>query len=484
MSLPIDHPGHERGPSAAVSSAIHRHNLRALTRSTLETNAAERPICTVSAADARTIVLGIARFSPLQEAAAATNPHGDSRVTHTSTRLGTLLGTTAAGSVLASLPGAMGQSAQDQAVNSLSQRLGFSDGLGEQAMEGAQRVSDAIQNLPVTAHGVALAALIAGLILWLGGSKIVKPMFAIVGAIGGGLAGSVLVPGLGFATVLGLPGALVGLVGGAFAGLLLAAGAFRVVMAVIASSVFGVAGLLIGTAYVDRDIANSLDPDSVEVAPMGELGRESGSLFDTLLNPNHNTGVWNEPIPARATIELTAWHTPGVIDFAPARDVRESDGDHASPAGPTPNEDAATEQIQAVVAASRAFLAAGLDTFEERWTTYQPEQRLRIAGFTLAGLLIGFIIGANIPVRSAAVVTAIAGSAVWVLGAWWLSIAMNWSFASTFEQTSQRWLVIWGVLSAIGALVQVTGLKKIAGSSDTSKGRKQAKASDTDSADD
>src|SRR5262249_48063365 len=98
-----------------------------------------------------------------------------------------------------------------------------------------------LRSLPWAAHGLAGIALLAGLILWLIGRRVLKPIIVIIFALAGGGAGLLLSPLVGAAGGVGVyTGTVVGLALGAVIGLVL----YRFSMAVGLGAVLGIAAPL------------------------------------------------------------------------------------------------------------------------------------------------------------------------------------------------------------------------------------------------
>src|SRR4051812_43116232 len=99
-------------------------------------------------------------------------------------------------------------------------------------VESVGRVISTLQALPIGAHGLAAAGLVAGLVLWLIGRKVIKPIFAVLGAIGGGSVGFFVGPAVAAGDVGGISTPYLGMGIGAAIGVSVAIVLFRVAMAV------------------------------------------------------------------------------------------------------------------------------------------------------------------------------------------------------------------------------------------------------------
>ena len=117
----------------------------------------------------------------------------------------------------------------------------------------------AAEALGSEARLVAGVGLAAGVILWLFGSRVLRPMFALIGAAAGAFIGLLLLPltGLepvetGWEVAPVVSPEQIGLLGGAILGVVLAFTLYRAVMALGSGVVFAGVGLLAGMLYIQR----------------------------------------------------------------------------------------------------------------------------------------------------------------------------------------------------------------------------------------
>ena len=111
----------------------------------------------------------------------------------------------------------------------------------------------------------------------------------------------------------------------------------------------------------------------------------------------------------------------------------------------------------------RQFVHHVWQAFVNQWNALDAAQRLVLAGFVVIGLAAGALIGLAMPTRSAAMLTSLAGSAIWLASLAWLAQAMQlpgreWLVSA--ENAGLRWLVIWPVVALIGLIFQLKNLKK------------------------
>ncbi len=296
--------------------------------------------------------------------------------------------------------------------------------------------------LPEGAAVSLVAWFVAGIVLWLFGGRVLKPMFVLSGAAAGGFAGVVLVPltGLPEITIAGValgPG-LLGLVVGAIVGALVAVGLFRVMITLSSGFVFAVAGTLIGLVYLQHAPADSGD---VTVAGIVEGAEEEtrDALRDSTDAARREAG--------EAIRGLTE---------SLAGDAVEAGADEAA-SGLLSDED--TEQIKEHVRnaaeQSKAFLGSVRDAASAEWDNRTPRERVIILGSSVAGLLVGLIGGVIFPRRATALITALLGGAIG-LGA---GVALLRSLAGlgpdALAFSPQTWAIVWIGTAVIGVSLQL-----------------------------
>jgi hypothetical protein len=122
----------------------------------------------------------------------------------------------------------------------------------------------ALREHPYWAHTGLLIALVTGVMLWASGRRVLKPAFAVIGALLGGFLGHALVPAVGFDSVFGAPGDLAGALGGGMLGALGALLIFRLAIGVLASGVLAGLGILAAAVLIQMNPAPP--PETVETA--------------------------------------------------------------------------------------------------------------------------------------------------------------------------------------------------------------------------
>lgn len=329
---------------------------------------------------------------------------------------------------------------------------------------GSESGAAALNALPMGVHTTAVAGLIAGLLLWALGGRMIKLTMAIFGAALGAGIGSMLVPTLGLTAVAGFPAHLVGLAGGAILGLVAAFLLFRFAMVIAGAGVVGCAAALGGLVYVNVAPPPADMQTPSELAPIVEWHPDAQPSESPDSTPDADPGQ-----VVRDLIQEQAQSTAEQEATAAGDSLRSMVSDDTA---------AAVEEAAERV---RAFVHAFWRSFINQWNNLDAAQRLVLAGFVVVGLAAGALIGLAMPARSAAMLTSLAGSAVWLASLAWLAEAMELPgrhLLTVGGHTSLRWLIIWPTVAAIGLLFQLKNLKKSDDSTRGSGGRTRRRGQD------
>ncbi len=257
-----------------------------------------------------------------------------------------------------------------------------------------------LQALPMGVHVVLGAGLAAGMVLWLAGSRVAQPMFALFGVVLGSSLGFFLAPLLAIEPVNDIPTPYLGLGVGALLGLAVSVALFRFTMAIGAAVVLALACMMGTSVYLDHAQPTSQE----EAAPQAESA------------PPPSDEITSTPVPF-SSANPTEW----------ARQAAER---------------------------TRAFLDNAAAAGKRRWDQVPGEHRLMVAGGGAGGALFGFLFGVFVPKRASALVTALFGSAMWLACAAWVAHATAAPGLAILDQPKQVWLVIWPATAAVGMLVQ------------------------------
>ncbi len=302
------------------------------------------------------------------------------------------------------------------------------------AAEAFRTTAEGASDLPLSAHGLILVAFFVGLVLWLVGGRFIKPAIATVGMVVGGAAGFLLLPVLGVSTVLGLPGPFLGMAAGGVLGVVLAVLMFRVSMVVAGAVTFGIAGFLGGAIYLQYMPSEFQPADDESPAMVQPEGPGEG----TSVAPNSLTGdemleeAGKRLEEAKKTAE-EAWEQVGEDTKVLARTLADRARQFADGLG---------RQIAAL------------------WgeMSFRDKQIMGLA--TLGGLTAGMLIGLLMPSKSAAMMTSMAGAAIWLSSATWLAHAFEVPGRTLLHRSPLGWAFIWIVFSVLGLMFQFTRAKR------------------------
>jgi hypothetical protein len=252
---------------------------------------------------------------------------------------------------------------------------------------------------PAMVYLPAAVGLIAGVVLLLAGGKVLRPIAMLLGGAVGGLGGSLLLPGLLPATIYGLPGTGVAMGIGAVVGLVAAAVLFRAAMATAGAVTFAAAGILGATIS------------------LGGMPTE---------------------LPSFAGVENLATHRVVAASF-PLRGAE-----------PRPTEAAGQVAQQLWGDATSA------------WGSLPAESQMRLLISGLGAGLLGLIIGALMPKRAAALVTALFGAGAALASLTWIAQTAEWPGRGLLEHGPMGWLMLWAVVAGAGVTFQLCGQIKSA----------------------
>ncbi len=258
-------------------------------------------------------------------------------------------------------------------------------------------------------------ALGAGFALWLAGVKIVRAVFIALGAALGGFAGAILLPLSGMPTLnLGpvpLTPGFTGLIAGGIIGALASLGMLRVVVAT--------------TAGPDAALAET----------------DAGYSFDA-----------SDLVRDRAANELT--------DAVNALGDDLPEGSAASNLIDDLNTEENRQRIRDAAERSKEFVSRVAEAVKADYERRPARDKLILLSATLAGVGLGLVVGAVMPNRSAALVTSLFGSAMWMAAGVALLRAGMSPPPEILRQPPVTWAIVWGVAAIVGMAVQFGLLKR------------------------
>lgn len=259
-----------------------------------------------------------------------------------------------------------------------------------------------VQNLPWVAHAVVGASLVAGLIMWLSGGKLLKPMFCVLGALVGGSIGFLLLP-QATGSLLTVPSPYVGLGVGAVIGLIAGISLFRFAVAISTAVAFGIGGLLISSTYLHLTVSlRSPPPVGVTTAAIG-------------------------PPKSREPAQSLTQAGQRVLD----------------------------EGVRPVAESVRVFVSDNTERLKFQWSEQNEHNKVVVGVATLGAALFGFFISLFAPRRSTSLATALVGSAIVLGSAVWLLRAFDAPGNKYLDQGPMVWLSAWIIAAILGLAVQV-----------------------------
>lgn len=276
----------------------------------------------------------------------------------------------------------------------------------------------AVAGAPWAVQALVCAATVCGLVLWLAGARVLKPMMIVLGALVFAVIGFVIGPavsaagGEGGPNVAGAYGLLIGLPVGALAGVVLykSATAVALGLALAAAAPLCAAGLM-----------------HLHVLPTGQVLSAAGARqnAERIALVAFDEPTINVPLPESLPIDLGALRMPDRL--APAAD------------------------------AARGAIERTREEIETRWDSVPSQHRAVLALSSLGGLALGIVLGLVAPTWAAGACAAMLGSALWLAGGVWLSGSLGASFARAggpLDRTPLQWLAVWGIAAAVGLCVQ------------------------------
>jgi len=276
-------------------------------------------------------------------------------------------------------------------------------------------------------------ALMAGLLLWIMGARVIKPVFFLFGLAIGGFVGTTLMPLIGFPNLdiggVSISPSVIGLVCGGIIGALCALAMFRLVIAMTSAFAFAVAGVVGALIFLHYNpTITDGDPSATESALVdsGEntLNDLTNSLGDDL-----------------------------------SREAAERSVDSLDPEGNILNEDT-KQQLKDAAERSRQFLSDLGSTISAELE--KRPTRDKMIGFSagFAGFAFGLLIGVVLPKRTTALVTSLFGSAVCMASTSALLTASNGERPEYLNQSATVLAIVWVILTGIGLMIQLGFITK------------------------
>jgi hypothetical protein len=281
-----------------------------------------------------------------------------------------------------------------------------------------------IAAIPLAVHLPVLVVLLAGAMLCLTGSKLLKPIYVVAMAAVCSVMVGLMAPNFLTDSVAGIPSPLIGVGIGAVLGGVLAIASFRFALGLSSAATFTFAGFLAALTYL------STVPGAIpSVAPQQE----------------RITSAWNEQVTS--TQEALALEQAKLLV---ARTKARLKGEAQPELSKEQQEAAAT-----AAANTRGFLDECFNQVHDVWNQLPGDSRVTLLASCVGAAMLGFVLGVVAPVKAGAAITSMAGSLLCVLsGAWLLSLA-GIVRPSLLDRGPMIWLAIWGGVALTGFVFQL-----------------------------
>lgn len=321
--------------------------------------------------------------------------------------------------------------------------------------EPVGQLIERLQSLPLEVHGVVAMALVAGLLLWAWGWRVLKPMTVVVSALAGAYAASLSAPSLGLMDVKIEAIVLAGFAFGALAGLLV----YRSAMALGTGVVVAVAAPLVASVVLE-----------VRPPEAGPLAQEDQFLEGVAIDDREAAVATSSPTPGpggetrrvASEIHELMRHAAG-MSRADESERDSAAGQDLVSSGSTPSagESLAEEDISDAAARLQKFVRAAAAEAQVHWNKLPDQHRFVYGSTAIAGLAVGVMLGLVLPGRAAGAVTSLFGAAVWLPSFVWLSGAWAMPWRESLARLDARgWLIVWAVASVIGLALQWRGMRR------------------------
>lgn len=306
--------------------------------------------------------------------------------------------------------------------------------------DGASRIAEGI---PPELKAMSAVAFLAGILLWVMGGRVLKPVFSFIGLIGGAMLGFAALPVFFTGPVFGISSPYAGLAVGGLAGLITAVVLLRFTVAVAAAGVAGIAagfGVAVFIQYSDTFTSDDGPAPLVmtEPADADDDRPGTGRLF----------GLRPEQL---------------LLDGVPI--VEDLDDEQLRATAEDESADKAT-RAAAQAERVRRFTNEVIAEAGAGWSDAPAQSRLAIFAGSMSGIAAGFLFGLAMPRRSAAIVTAMAGSALWLANIAFVLDAANLPSVSVDSLSPATKLGIWGAVAMIGVVWQLAALARAKAAAD------------------
>ncbi|MBC7772958.1 MAG: hypothetical protein H7210_10720 [Pyrinomonadaceae bacterium] len=323
--------------------------------------------------------------------------------------------------------------------------------LADDLIQPGKDLFESFRSLPWAVHGVVALSMIAGLILWLHGRRVLKPMIVVVFVLIGAAAGFFIAP---LTPLEGSVSVYVGLTIGAIVGAVLGALLYRFAMAISLGLVLAVVAPVIAVVALDARLSTPRADGTLSTEQLRLNGvNEEGSL-DTdqaiardLVQRGKKLRESLKDATDKATGPLTEEEVQGVV----------ASGENETQVGERKTDESA-RLLQTATARVKAFLDALSLEIAAAWEDLPGNTRVTLIGSASLGMGLGVLLGLLLPKWTAGAVTAMLGAAIWLPAGVWLATATGGTWAERLHLSAGTWLLAWAVASLVGMLIQWRGL--------------------------
>lgn len=263
------------------------------------------------------------------------------------------------------------------------------------------RALEGLNGLPWGVHLMVTLFMAVGLIVWLTGERMLKPLVVAAAAAIGGVLGALVVPSTSWGASMTIwHGVGLGLAGGLIVGLLL----FRSAMAVGFGVVLG--------ALLPLIAASALQFYSTDAGPES-AARESSTVLAHFQTQKADSKVDLQKVP---------------------------------------------ENLRPAAERIGEFWTRFTAELGERWSRMPGSHHAIILMAAAIGLAAGVIGGLSMPRWAGGAVASMFGAGLWLPSFVWLSNALQAPWKQAMDRSPAEWLVIWAGVALLGMIAQWSGL--------------------------
>lgn len=336
-----------------------------------------------------------------------------------------------------------------------------------------------LQALPLAVHALVALATIAGLVLWLVGRQVLRPVSTMLACAVGAVLGFILWPALAGPSA-GSP--YLGLAAGLAAGLVLGFALYRLTTAATLGAIMAAglalvvsAGFSLAQGGPRLAAASSLATADEPVMPepsQGSGGEEQPTVLPEGVPdqpPMVDPDLPEPPPPPKKQPPKPAIKqpTPAGTPTTPPKPAEKKPSAKSPTGSPRPTDPlnitpgvspGAGAELSAAAGAAQNFYGALRGEIGSRWEQTPAGERLWVLVAAVIGAGGGLIIGLVVPNWAAATVTAFLGAAIFLPGVVWLANSMELPGRAFLNLSAMGWTVVWAAVAMVGLAIQTQGL--------------------------